>query len=353
MARSDLRTGLPLGSAADRAASGLRDGRRGGRRGGHGGELDLTFGRLGNRYSGFVHIGGRPGDLQLSGAVYRHPRRDRHHHDGHYPYYGVNHYYHNYPVVGVHNRYYQTVPYYGYSYYSVYDDEPVYYRLHSPSIVYIERETRYVEVESDPDVVVIYEEGELGPPTPASTLPPGSVSPTDDVSGVQGAEAEPYHVLDDSTRSVIQEGTTAFTAGDYPTAQRLFLEAVMADERDGYAKLLHALASFARGDYELAGLTTRRALHTSEVLIYQPPDLRTLYADVEMFQAHLDALRVYVRHHRSEGNAKFLLGYVHYATANPEDAARLFGELSSTDENDDLAKRMYETASSVEKAKPH
>ncbi len=354
LARSNPRTGLRLGSAANRAASGLRSGH-------HGGELDLTFGRLGNRYSGFVHIGGRPGNLRLSGAVYRHPRRDRDsYYDGygyHRPHYAFDHYYYDYPVVGFHNRYYRAVPYYGYSYHCAYYDEPVFYELHSPSVVYIERETRYVEVDDEPDVVVIYEEAEVGPPatTPRlapETLPPASVSPTDAASDIQPTDAEPYHVLDDSTRSVIQEGTTAFAAGDYPAAQRLFLEAVMADERDGYAKLLHAVASFARGDYKLAGLTTRRALHTSEVLMYQPPDLRTLYADVETFRAQLSALGAYVERSSADRNAKFLLGYVYYATARPEDAARLFSEVAGRDEEDSLAKKMYEIASSVEKQPP-
>jgi len=349
MSRSDPRTRLPLGSAADRAASGLRGGHRGG-------ELDLTLGRLGNRYSGFLHIGGRAGDLQLSGAVYRHPRRDRHRYVDFYRYdrpcYTTGHYYYDYPVVSFHNHYYRAVPYYGYSYHCAYYNEPVFYHLHSPAVVYIERETRYVEVDNEPDAAVIYRDSDVGPPVPMSAWPAEGVATTDDVSGVAPAAEEPYQVLDDSTRSVIQEGTAAFTAGDYGTAQRLFLEAVMADERDGYAKLLHAVASFARGDYELAGLTARRALHTSQVLMYQPPDLRTLYADAETFRAHLVALCTYVDQHRANGNAKFLLGYVYFATGQPEDAVRLFSELAGKDDEDSLANKMYEIASSVEKVLP-
>ena len=346
MARSNPRTGLPLGSAADRAASGLRRGHRGG-------ELDLTLGRFGNRYSGFLHIGGQPGSLRLRGAVYRHPRRNRNHHHDHYRHhYGVDHYYHDYPFVGFRNHYYRAVPYYGYSYYCAYYPEPVFYELHSPSVIYVERETRYVEVDNEPDVVVIYEEAEVGPPEPSLAAPSTGGAYGDVVSPDEASGEQPYQVIDDSMRSVIQQGTVAFAAGDYPTAQRLFLEAVMADERDGYAKLLHAVASFALGDFELAGLTARRALHTSEILIYQPPDLRALYNDAETFRAHLKALSAYVHQHAAEGNAKFLLGYVYYATAQPEDAAGLFSELSGTDENDSLAKRMYETASSVEKVQP-
>jgi len=335
-----------MGSAADRAAIGLHGDRR------PGGDVDLTFGRLGNRYSGFLHIGGRRGNLHLSGAVYRHPRRDRYRYwEDYHRHYGASHYYHDYPIVSFHNHCYRAVPYYGYSYDCVYYPEPVFYHLYRPAVIYVERETRYVTVDDDPDVVVVYGDNEVGPPAQSDMEPSPNVA-YGTVVAPEDTDETSYEVIDDTMRSVIHEGTAAFGAGDYARAQRLFLEAVMADERDGYAKMLHAFASFALGDYELAGLTARRALYTSEVLVDQPPDLRSLYNDIDTFTAQRDALAAYVQRHGAVGNAKFLLGYVYYSTARPEEAAAMFSELVGKDAEDTLAKRMYDTAIAVERIQP-
>jgi len=293
----------------------------------------------------------------VDAAIFRHPRRDRFH--GHHPIrYPHGHYYWDYPVVDYRPfrhryRHYDPYRYYGYSYSCVYYPEPVVYRLHSPSVVYVERDPVYVEVERAPETIIIQPEPEpeMGPPAPAS----GSGSlffPEGEAQGQEQEVAAPYEPLDEAPHTVVQKGTAAFMSGDYEAARRFFIEAVMADERDGYAKLLYAFALFAEGDHALSALTVRRALLTSDVLVYQPPDLRTLYPEPEAFREHLSALIVHLEHQPKDHGARFLLGYVYYATGRPEEASEAFHKVSQANEDDELASRLYATASAVEKVEP-
>lgn len=328
------------------------------RNGAHGPQLDLTIGRIGNRYSGFLRIGGTPGDLHLSGAVYRHPSLNglysRFDHYDDYPvHYAAGHYYDDYHTVGLYGYPYRR-PYFGYHYTSVYYDEPVVYRLAPPSVVYVENETVYVDddpdvtvVYDDPDVTVVYEE-ELPETSALAGIPPPCVTDLP----AQQPETDPYPTIGDDPSTVVQEGAAAFAAGHFEKAQHLFIEAVMADERDGYAKLLYGVAAFATGDFRLAGVTIRRALRTSEGLVYRPLDVRTLYGDQSVFKTHRLALLTHVKNYPADRDAKFVLAYVDYATAQPELAAERFGELAAADKNDDLAMRLYETARAVERVVP-
>jgi len=347
--RYDARTGLLIGSAADRAASGLHSGRPG-----HGGpRLDLTLGRHGHRYSGFIHIGGRPGNLNVNGVVFRHPNRHGHHgHYGPYPY-PRGDYYRNYPIVSFrpHYRgYYWGDPiwYYGYSYSCVYYDQPVVYRLQTPTVVYVQPDPIYVESQSTPVVIQSDSSSEVGPPAPDAGDNGSLFFPAQpDGSADQGATE--YQTLDEVPQTIVQKGTAAYMAGDYENAQRYFIEAVMADERDGYAKLLYSFSMFAQKDYDLSALTLRRALLTSDELVDQPPDLRTLYTDPDVFHDQLSALIKHLEHHSDDNDARFLLGYVYYATGRPVEAAEQFQKVAAADSKDKLASQLYETASSIEK----
>ncbi len=314
------------------------------------------MGRVGSRGGGFLRIGGTPGDLHVSASLYRHPRRydygNRHYYDPHdaYPYrYANEHYYGDHHPVGYYDHH-GILPYFGYNYSSVYYNEPVVYRLLPPTVVYVEPETVYIERE--PETVVVYTDDAY---TDDALLAPPPVVPAQQYAPsppAQAPEAGPYQPIGGATQSVVQEGVDAFAAGHYDQAQKFFIEAVMADERDGYAKLLYGFAAFASGDYKLAGITLRRSLRTSEVLIYQPLDVRTLYPNQSAFQMHRHALQTYVVDHPQDRDAKFALAYLFYATAKPEVAAERFGELAVSDKDDELAMRLYETARSVERVVP-
>ena len=112
---------------------------------------------------------------------------------------------------------------------------------------------------------------------------------------------------------------------------------MLADERDGYAKFLYALANFSLGDYDVAGMAIRRALLTTPELIEYPVDARGLYPDPLVLEAQIGQLNHFVVDHPADRSATLLLGYVLYATGQPGRAILTLGPLTATDPNDNLS----------------
>lgn len=337
----------------DRAGIGVRrpgtsvslDGtRRDGRSGG------FTFGYLGNRYSGFIRLGaGRGGDRNLEGALIYRPD-GRHHHHGdygyygypayYYPYYGSRHYY-----GGYHSLYYDPYCYWPtYSYISAYYPEPViyqsyYYDESYPVSSYGTQET-YTTTEPaavQPEAAVPYDA------TQSATYEALGQAPAGELVGPQ---YEPF----DEQEAVpwAQRGADAFAAGKYDDARRLFSQVMLADERDGYAKLLYGVSNFAMGEFEVASVAVRRALLTTDFLIERPLDVRTLYADQTDFETQLDRLVQYVTEHKNDNQAKFLLAYLYYSIGRSDTAAAMLTDLTASDASDTLAVKVRDAAKATE-----
>ena len=119
---------------------------------------------------------------------------------------------------------------------------------------------------------------------------------------------------------------------------------MLSDERDGYAKLLYSMASFATGDYDVASVALRRALLTTDLLIDRPLDLRTLYKDLHQFDVQVDRLKHYVANHPKNRESRFLLGYINYATGRQEPAVVIFGSLTMEDQSDLLVNKLLKAA---------
>ena len=256
----------------------------------------------------------------LNNAEYR-----RHHgHRGgyYYPYsyyaYPAGHYYDDYYPIRYYDGYGQYRPYCGYTYTSVYYPQPYTHRYYETNVVY---------VDSGEDVADVYE----GPPDP----------PRVEYSHMPDGDFLPLTAQEDD--SMVGSGNVAFAAGDYEAARQHYIQAMFADERDGHAKLLYAMASFAMRDYELAGTALRRALITTPRLLEYPVDVRGLYTHVDLYEVQLDALVHYVATHPDDGDAQLLLGYVHYATDAPERALRVLDRLTTADPTDDLAAVLAES----------
>lgn len=142
----------------------------------------------------------------------------------------------------------------------------------------------------------------------------------------------------------IERGVAAFAARDYTAARDYYLRAIFADAGDGVAKLLYGLANVPLGEFELAAVAMRHALQNTTELVDNPIDLRGFYPDEETFKAHLTLLSDRVGEHPEDGHALLLLGYLHYATGDPEDAVQRFEQLSVLDGTDELAARLRDTA---------
>jgi len=193
----------------------------------------------------------------------------------------------------------------------------------------------------------VYEETTVAPAPayessvqPAAYAAPESVSPPvgETNSASESAPIEP---------TLVDQGNAAFNAGEYERAGRLYLSAVLADQNTEIARLFYGLAQFALGDYELAATAMRRAILIGSDMIERPVDLRSIYPDLQTFENHVERLYTFVSEHPGDRNALFLLGFVHYASAHPDQAVTYLRTLTDLDPTDELAIKIRDRAAEV------
>ncbi len=253
-------------------------------------------------------------------------------------------------------RLYDSPSYYSYT--RVYTSEPdVDYVVDEPDVYYTEN-NYYVGGGAVGQAVDDVGIAALEPSTSTSgtvVIEPnrvdGRVEPTPSVKmedpitpGGRRAEPEADNGMTPPEPTLVDLGNAAFNAGDYEEAVRFYVGAVLVDDSDAAARLFYGLAQFALGDNDLAAMALRRALDLWPELIEQPIDLRSLYPDIASFESHLDNLVKFVDEHASNRNALFVLGYVYYATAQPELAAITLGKLVDLEPEDALAARVRDAA---------
>ena len=234
--------------------------------------------------------------------------------------YGIGHLY---PA----NNYYSST--------TVYETEPV--------VVY---QTDAVDpVPSDAGVVY----GEIPPaaPDPAYGPPPPVGGPVTGTPDPSAPITEPGTAGEPAKPTLIDEGNAAFNAGEYQTAVRYYVSAVLAGDNDAFARLFYGLAQFALGDYELAAMGMRRALAIAPELIERPVDFRSIYPDLATFDRHLNKLVAYVAEHPTDKAALFLLSYVYFASAQPDLALPTARVLADLDPEDKLAGKVRDAAAGV------
>ncbi|UCC29224.1 MAG: tetratricopeptide repeat protein [Phycisphaerales bacterium] len=258
----------------------------------------------------------------MRGALYYHDR-DRGHHGRGRHYYGRGYYYHGYRPIHYYGCDYYR-PWGGYTYSTFYYPEPYVYRFYDTDVYYVGQS----DVSDDVYEVTAPSEVEVG----GEPLPP---------TGTYRALTAPEEV------TLLGQGNAAFAAGRYDEARRLYVSAMLADERDGYAKFLYALVNFALGDYEVAAMAIRRALLTTADLIDYPVDVRSLYPEAALFETQLEGLTRFAGDHPNDRGALLLLGYLQYAGGHPKPALSVLDRLVKIDPDDDVVSLLRDAVSRV------
>lgn len=288
------------------------------RQGRRGGDVGFTLGRIGNRYSGFLSLrndGGRP---SVSGSLIYNARD---HAFGRHRYFSYGNYYGRYyrPIHYYGCDYYR--PTYGYTYLSTYYPEPYVYRFYDTDVYYTDQ---YPESTATYDT-----SANAGAPSTEPSAPTyqSLVQPDDE--------------------SLIGQGNAAFFAGDYDAARQWYASAMLADERDGYAKLLYAVANFAGREYDLAAVALRRALLTAPALVEYPVDVRPLYAQPEVLQKQLADLARFSSDRPDDQGSMLLMGYLYYASGEPDRAKVVFDRLAGMQQSDNLTALLRDAVTRV------
>ncbi|MFQ5591757.1 MAG: tetratricopeptide repeat protein [Phycisphaerae bacterium] len=329
--RGFVRLGYGRGIIADGGRLGHRVGRRG-----HGTSaslalgLDIRLGHWGGHY--YRDHWWRGGYNAL--AYYHRYRGYRRCYGSIYAGYGPIYY-----------RYFGFPDYYSYYPYSTvidYPYQPLLSPVHDTTIIYAQGSQSapppaaeaYISAPAQPQPVDPGEANdvELPQPSPASQTAAGAAT-----SATDAGEVTPWTEL----------GATAFAAGRYDEARYLYMRAVLADDGDGYAKLFYGLANFAAGEYGAAATAVRRALEAIPDLIDDPIDLRALYPDESVLTMQLGQLGELVQANPGDREARFLLGYLYYATAKPQEALQLLQSAADGDPDDALAAFVRDAAQRV------
>ena len=319
-------------------------------------------GRISDRWAGYITIGRDGHRPYLNGGLfYNSFYRNRC-----YPYaYRPSWYYHGYTPIWSYSHWYR--PCYGYTYASVYYPYPYYYRNSYTDVYVYDYDDGYGDAYSS-DAVFYGDGGSTtthgetrqdyvtAPEAYDSTGGAPSYAESPRTADEQGEGARAGTPLDESEAgkyqdltapggdTLIGQGNAAFAGGRYEEARRHYISAVMADERDGYAKFLYSLCNFAVGDYEVAGLSLRRALLTTPELVEYPPDARALYPDQAMLTGQLATLEKHVASNATDRNAPLLLGYLQFAVGEAQRAAATLEPLVAQDAEDTAAALVRDAA---------
>lgn len=237
----------------------------------------------------------------------------------------------------MHYDYYHDYGYYGSSYYTPYYGSHVAYSYY-PSSYYASAysygsydpfyngstTTVYITEPAYEDNVVYVDQDQA----PVAQQPRGVSRPAPSVAAI---------VRDDP---VLNAGHEAYIDRRYDDARRRYLTAMLADDDDGVAKFLYAMANFALGDYNAATLALRRALVTAPSLSDRPLPIRTLYSQEFILDTQLEDLAAYVSQASSGQDARLLLGYLHFALGDVDFAYEVLLEATKADPIDELALRL-------------
>ncbi|MBU0717672.1 MAG: hypothetical protein KJ749_05435 [Planctomycetes bacterium] len=137
--------------------------------------------------------------------------------------------------------------------------------------------------------------------------------------------------------ALVEQGNAAFSDGEFREARRLYAQAMLAESKDGYAKLFYGLANFATNNNQIAAEAFRRALIEAPELIEDPIDFRLLYSDPELLRAQMAELLLAVAGRPGDPELAFLLGYMYFSTGEPEQTIATLGPLAGPEADDVLA----------------
>lgn len=193
-----------------------------------------------------------------------------------------------------------------------------------------------------------------GEPTSAYAAPvesdqTGAAEYGSEFNGPHAPQAAPGNDSAESRmRPFLDAGFRAMEMKLYSQAQRNFLLATFGDERDGVALMLYAIASFARGDYDLASSGLRQALEITPELIAEPFDVRGLYSDDEELARHISSLVAAMDSSEFGNDLHLLLGYLYYSTGDPDNGAMTLAKGITITPSDSLLSSVRAAALAVE-----
>jgi len=237
---------------------------------------------------------------------------------------------------------------------SVYDAPPVY---QDAGVVYTEPVVRERQVVTEPyygtpqtESSPTYVDPNTGEVMGTMTrVEPAMVEPrTNEPQAPDGLQDSGAETTPSPAPALVEKGNEAMRAGRYEEARDWHARAMLADEQDGFAKLFYAMSNLGLGQFDIAASAMRRALMDAPELIDYPIDLRTVYDDASVVTTQMQDL-IRVRSERgSDAELTFLLGYLYYATGDPQSAVSTLNDAATGDTTDTLTSLVRDAAIRVQ-----
>jgi tetratricopeptide (TPR) repeat protein len=137
----------------------------------------------------------------------------------------------------------------------------------------------------------------------------------------------------------------AFARGDFETARREFIRAVVAEPEDAELLMMYGYAHFATGDYLVAALSIRRAIEDDPSLLGGPVDIMALYNhDLTAFDRHVARLDEHLQADYEDAEGRFLAGFVRYAAGRTAESMGFFADCVARNPNDVMSLQLRDAA---------
>lgn len=140
------------------------------------------------------------------------------------------------------------------------------------------------------------------------------------------------------------QADAAASVGDYESARRLYVRAMLARPSDADLQLSYALVHLGLGEYTIAAVALRRSLAMAPDLMDEPPDLRTSDPTRAPLAAQIGRLEEYLAGSTADAEAWFLLGYLRHAGRNHVASVEALQEAVSLNPDDLVAALLHDAA---------
>ncbi len=232
-----------------------------------------------------------------------------------FPYYWHHFHFHHHPFFHDHYWYHFWFGYYPVYHAYAYPTYVEYVPYAYPSTQYVVYRPVYIE----PDVAPL-------PPDAEPSIPPELANQLHELQG--NGDAVTW----------LERGGRSFKAGDYAGAADAFRRTMMLEPNNAVPKFALAHALLALGQYRDASFMIRRGLQILPQWPTVGTALHELYGHPDELAEHTIALRAYLEAHPTDGDARFLLGYVSFFSGDLDGAEEAFVNVQANNPEDDASR---------------
>lgn len=199
-----------------------------------------------------------------------------------------------------------------------------------------------------PDEDVLLDEMDPTRTPPAPKEAPPTTVPNEQPSGVEERSESP--ISPERLHQMMLDGTRGFEEGRYDESAGLFRQVMESDPNNVDARLAHAVARFAIGDYAASALSIRVGVLLFPGIVDTTFDLRERYGVEGDFDRQTAALEKWVDERPADIDARVIQGFVYHFTGRRDRAAEVWRHVKQKSQEDAELADVFLSAKSPEES---